>query len=129
MLSLFTEGKYDVAAALYSECVRLDSTEAIYLSNRSICQLKQELYGLALEDANAALKLNPSFVKAYFRRASANLALGKYKLALADYDRVRKACPNAADVKQKYDEVQKIVKRIAFGKRQPGGGSHVVARV
>ncbi|KAI6241311.1 Protein-serine/threonine phosphatase [Aphelenchoides fujianensis] len=104
----FKEEKFDLAIALYSKCIDLDPTEAIYLGNRSICYLKKELYGLALEDADNALKLNPSFLKGYFRRASAHLALGKYKLALADYDRVRKA--------RKYDEVSKIIKRIAFEK-------------
>ncbi|KAI6225969.1 Protein-serine/threonine phosphatase [Aphelenchoides besseyi] len=110
----FKEENYDVAIELYSKCIEYDPEEPVYFGNRSICYLKKELFGLSLDDANTALKLNPSFVKAYFRRASANLALGKYKLALADYDRVRKARPNDKDVQLKYDEVQKIVKRIAF---------------
>jgi serine/threonine-protein phosphatase 5 len=75
---------------------------------------KKELFGLALADADSALKLNPAFVKAYFRRASANLALGKYKLALGDYERVLKFRPSDKDVQEKYKEVGKIVKRIAF---------------
>jgi serine/threonine-protein phosphatase 5 len=75
---------------------------------------KKELFGLALEDANSALKIDPSFVKAYFRRASAHLALGKYKLALNDYSRVKNARPLDKDVEAKFNEVQKIVKRIAF---------------
>lgn len=58
----------------------MDANEPIYYSNRSMSYLKKELFGLALEDANTALKLNPSFIKAYFRRATANLALGKYKV-------------------------------------------------
>lgn len=50
--------------------------------------LKRELYGLALNDANKAIELDPNYVKAYFRRASSNMALGKFKLALKDYDTV-----------------------------------------
>lgn len=50
--------------------------------------LKKELYGLALADANKALELDANYVKAYFRRASSNMALGKFKLALKDYDMV-----------------------------------------
>lgn len=50
--------------------------------------LRRELYGLALADANKAIQLDPSYTKAYFRRASSNMALGKFKLALKDYDTV-----------------------------------------
>jgi tetratricopeptide (TPR) repeat protein len=62
---------------------------AIYYSNRSMAYLKKELYGLALEDAEKSLQLDSTYVKAYYRRASANMALGKFKLALKDYDTVR----------------------------------------
>jgi serine/threonine-protein phosphatase 5 len=40
--------------------------------------------------------------------------LGKYKLALSDYGHVLKVRPNDTNVKEKYNEVNKIVKRIAF---------------
>ncbi|KAI6169978.1 Serine/threonine-protein phosphatase [Aphelenchoides bicaudatus] len=112
----FKDEMYDLAAELYGKSIELNPNEPIYYGNRSMAYLKKELFGLALEDANAALKVDPSFVKAYFRRATANLALGKYKLALSDYDRVLKFRPNDADVKKKYSEVNKIVKRIAFEK-------------
>ncbi|CAD5210519.1 unnamed protein product [Bursaphelenchus xylophilus] len=112
----FKEQKYDKAVELYSRAIELDPTDPIFYSNRSFAYIKKELFGLALADADKALELKPSFVKAYFRRASANLALGKYKKALTDYDTVRKACPNDKDVQKKYEEVNKIVKRIAFEK-------------
>lgn len=114
--SACSEQNYDVAADLYTKSIELNPDEPIFYSNRSACYLKKELFGLALLDADKALQLKPSFTKAHFRRASAHLALGKYKLALGDYDKVRRACPNDKDVQKKYDEVNKIVKRIAFEK-------------
>lgn len=50
--------------------------------------LKKELYGLALSDADKAIELDPNYVKAYFRRALSNMALGKFRIALKDYDTV-----------------------------------------
>ena len=44
------------------------------------------------------------------------MALGKYKLALRDYERVCKVRPNDKDAKQKFTECRKIVQQIAFNK-------------
>lgn len=61
--------------------------------------------------------MSVSFVQqAYYRRASANMALGKFRLALTDFEAVTKAHPNDRDARSKYTECNKIVKRIAFEK-------------
>ena len=49
------------------------------------------------------------YLKAYYRRAAAHMSLGKYKLALRDYERVYKARPNDKDSKNKFTECKKIV--------------------
>ena len=46
--------------------------------------------GYALQDANKAIQLDPKYIKAYYRRASSYLALGKFKWALKDYEFVNK---------------------------------------
>uniref|UniRef100_A0A914KZT4 protein-serine/threonine phosphatase n=1 Tax=Meloidogyne incognita TaxID=6306 RepID=A0A914KZT4_MELIC len=112
----FKEDQYDIAAELYTKCILLDSSLALYYGNRSFAYLKKELYGLALSDANKAIELDPTYVKAYYRRASANMALSKFNLALADYDRVRKMSPTNKDAQNKYQECNKIVRRLAFEK-------------
>lgn len=44
------------------------------------------------------------------------MALGKYKLALRDYEIVYKIRPNDKDAKAKFTECKKIVQQIAFQK-------------
>jgi len=44
------------------------------------------------------------------------MALGKFKLALRDYERVSKVRPNDKEAKAKYTECKKIVQQIAFNK-------------
>ncbi|XP_024937082.1 serine/threonine-protein phosphatase 5 isoform X2 [Cephus cinctus] len=44
------------------------------------------------------------------------MSLGKFKLALKDFDTVTKARPNDKDAKAKYSECSKIVKKLAFEK-------------
>uniref|UniRef100_A0A914Z127 protein-serine/threonine phosphatase n=1 Tax=Panagrolaimus superbus TaxID=310955 RepID=A0A914Z127_9BILA len=112
----FKDEKYDLAIELYTAAIDLDSLQPTYYGNRSIANLRKELFGSALQDANEAIKLDPAYVKAYFRRASANMALGKYRLALKDYESVKKFRPNDADAQKKFEECSKIVKRIAFEK-------------
>ena len=51
-------------------------------SNRAQCYIKLEQYGVALTDADKALENNPKFFKAYYRKGSAYLALGRLKEAL-----------------------------------------------
>jgi serine/threonine-protein phosphatase 5 len=112
----FKDGAYDAAAELYSAAIELDPTVALYYGNRSMAYFKKELFGSALSDANTALALDANYLKGFYRRASANMALGKYKLALRDYETVCKSRPSDTDAAKKFTECQKIVKRIAFEK-------------
>jgi serine/threonine-protein phosphatase 5 len=63
-----------------------------------------------------AVKKDPSYLKAYYRRAAAHMSLGKFKQALSDFEVVSKRRPNDADAKKKFVECNKIVKKIAFEK-------------
>lgn len=52
--------------------------------------IKREDYALSLFDANAAIKADDMYVKAYYRRGSAHLALNQLDLALRDFRNVCK---------------------------------------
>ncbi|CAH1790760.1 unnamed protein product, partial [Owenia fusiformis] len=112
----FKDKDFNQAITFYTLAIETNPTIAAYYGNRSFAYLKTECYGYALTDANKALELDRTYLKAYYRRASANMALGKFKLALKDFEAVSKAKPNDKDAKKKYDECNKIVKRLAFEK-------------
>eukprot|EP01038_Epipyxis_sp_PR26KG_P016451 gene16451-22434_t len=107
--------KYSLAAEKYSEAINLNPT-AIFYSNRAQALIKLESYGLAIEDANEALKLDPKYIKAYYRRGSANYALGRLKLALKDFKAVVAIVPKDADALKKMKACDKAVKEEAFSK-------------
>ncbi|EFP11926.1 CRE-PPH-5 protein, partial [Caenorhabditis remanei] len=109
----FKDQVYDVAADLYSIAIELHPTAMLY-GNRAQAYLKKELYGAALEDADNAISMDPSYVKGFYRRATANMALGRFRKALADYQAVFKVVPNDIDAKSKFEECQKIVRRQNF---------------
>lgn len=60
------------------------------------------------------MKSDPGYLKAYYRRAAAHMSLGKFKLALSDFELVSKRRPNDSDAKKKFIECNKIVKKMAF---------------
>ncbi|XP_008480137.1 serine/threonine-protein phosphatase 5 [Diaphorina citri] len=111
----FKNQAYNKAIELYSAAIEVNPT-AIYYANRSFAYLKTEAIGYALNDASKAIELDQTYTKAYYRRAAAYMSLGKFKLALRDYEAVHKARPNDKDAKAKFTECNKIVKRLAFEK-------------
>ena len=62
--------------------------EASYFSNRAFAYIKTESYGYAIADADKAIELDKVYVKAYYRRATANMALYKFKESLRDFKTV-----------------------------------------
>ncbi|XP_038237478.1 serine/threonine-protein phosphatase 5 isoform X3 [Dermochelys coriacea] len=111
----YFKGKdYENAVKYYSEAIDLNPANAIYYGNRSLAYLRTECYGYALADATKAIELDKKYIKGYYRRATSNMALGKFKAALRDYETVVKVKPNDKDAKMKYQECNKIVKQKAF---------------
>jgi len=115
----FKKKEYNGAIDLYSQAIELETDAkklAILYANRSFAHLKVESFGYALTDAQEAVKNDAAYIKGYYRRAASNVALGKFKIALADYELVYKRRPSDDDAKAKYTECNKIVKRLAFEK-------------
>lgn len=101
---------------MYTAAIELDPKNAVYYANRSLAHLRQESFGSALEDGISAVKADPSYLKGYYRRAAAQMSLGKFKKALTDFEFVAKRRPNDKDAAMKYTECNKLVKRLAFAK-------------
>ena len=87
---------------------------AVLYSNRSMAQSKLEAYGAAVTDADLAIELDPSYVKAYYRRAAGNFALQKYKLSVKDFRHVCKLMPKDKVARVRLAEADKAAKAKAF---------------
>lgn len=59
--------KFSEAASQYTAAISLDPTNKIYYSNRAAAYSSNGDDALAIEDAEAALELDPKFVKAFHR--------------------------------------------------------------
>jgi tetratricopeptide (TPR) repeat protein len=96
-------GRYHEAVEKYNDAIDLDPEIPAYYTNRAFCHLKMENHGLAIADATVALELDRTFVKAYYRRGSAFMALAKYKDALRDLKSVRQLKPTDKDALAKVE--------------------------
>jgi len=111
--SAFKKQDYATAIEYYTKAIEL-CPSAVYYANRSISYLRTECVGYALTDASSAIELNKNYIKGYYRRAACHMAMGKFKLALKDFETVVRASPNDKDAKLKLNECGKIVRKLAF---------------
>jgi len=114
--ALFAKGDYSGAILAYTDAIASNPNVSAYYSNRAFAYIKTEMYGAAIRDADAALQIDPKFVKAYYRRAVGNMALGKFKDAVKDFRSVVKVVPTDADARLKLVECEKEFKRREFEK-------------
>ena len=92
-ISNYLDCKYSQAIDCYSEAIYCNvppKKKAIYYCNRALVNIKTENYALALHDAKDAIKFDETYVKAYYRRGSAHLALNQIDNALRDFKAVCK---------------------------------------
>jgi serine/threonine-protein phosphatase 5 len=61
-------------------------------------------------------RLDPRYIKAYYRRGSANFALNKLKLALKDFKAVAKMVPTDGEAVKRMKACDKAIKEDAFMK-------------
>ena len=76
--------------------------------------IKMEQYGLAILDADSSIKLDPNYIKAYYRRGSASYALGKYKAARKDFKKVCTMKPKDRDARAKLAACKQAFNEAAF---------------
>jgi serine/threonine-protein phosphatase 5 len=106
---LFAAHKFNASIDLYTQAIEL-APSAILYANRAFAHIKLENYGSALMDAAKAIELDPTYVKAYYRRGTAHLALGKYRDGLQDFREAVKIAPRDKDCRAKYKECEKAYK-------------------
>jgi len=114
---LLKAGSTADAIEAYGEAIKADATVKVYWSNRSAARLKAGDADGALQDAEEAVRLAPSWAKARFRQAQALEVLGKCReSADACCIGASASCEaDAAEVKQFGQLKDKMLGMAAFG--------------
>eukprot|EP01113_Clastostelium_recurvatum_P040462 TRINITY_DN6293_c0_g1_i11.p1 TRINITY_DN6293_c0_g1~~TRINITY_DN6293_c0_g1_i11.p1 ORF type:complete len:689 (+),score=82.44 TRINITY_DN6293_c0_g1_i11:43-2109(+) len=109
----FTRGEWSLAVDKYTQAIDLDNTNPVFYSNRAaaLCSwgdsfggavplLGYSYYERALADADKALSLDPSYLKAIGRKALVHLRMQSYEEALRYYKRALSFSPSDATYKK-----------------------------
>lgn len=59
--------KYDAAIESYTKAIAVDASNPVYYSNRAAAHASKGDHSSAVQDAEKAIEVDPSFVKAYSR--------------------------------------------------------------
>lgn len=79
----FTAKKYDEAIECYTKAIQLDDKNHVFFSNRSASYAGKKKWIEAIEDAKTCIKLEPSFIKGYYRLATAQIEQNELDAATA----------------------------------------------
>mmetsp|Transcript_9265 Transcript_9265/g.14839 ORF Transcript_9265/g.14839 Transcript_9265/m.14839 type:complete len:502 (-) Transcript_9265:221-1726(-) len=112
----FRDHKYNEAIGCYSKAIEADGANPVFYSNRSICHIHLENFGLAIADAKKGIEINSKYIKSYFRLGTAHAGLGKYKLAMGDFKQVLKIKPKDKKALKSLKECQKAWREEQFAK-------------
>jgi serine/threonine-protein phosphatase 5 len=115
---LLADGKLDEAISAYTAAIDQDGVNAVYYANRASAYIKQELYAMAVKDADMAIGIDPNYVKGYYRRGTALLASGSASDALPDFEEALRRCPNNKEAKMHVKACLDIMKREVIAEQE-----------
>jgi len=99
---LFKKGDFGGAVGKYSEAIKRNPNDAKIYSNRAACYTKLMSFDLALADCEKAITLEPTFIKAYLRKAKVLQGMSQPSKASAAYEKVLEMDPNCSEAIEGY---------------------------
>ena len=105
----FKAQRYKEAATKYAAALQVDANavrwNAILHSNRAAAYMAMGKHDDAVRDCHAALSKDPSYARAYLRRARAHRALYDYASSVRDYRRYLSSTPQPQDTETVAEEL------------------------
>ncbi|KAM3139418.1 hypothetical protein pb186bvf_008443 [Paramecium bursaria] len=113
----FKDTQFQLAVDEYSKAIDQSSGQLrlVCLSNRAFAHIRMENYGLAIIDADEIIKEDKTFVKAYYRKGSAYLLLGKFDEA-KDCFLYASRLVKDPDIDEKLKQIRKAIYEREFFK-------------
>ena len=83
----------------YTEALKRNPKDAKIYSNRAACYTKLNAFDLTIKDCDSSIALDPTFVKAYLRKANVLKAMGQTQKAMEVYGKAMELDPNSDEAK------------------------------
>lgn len=84
----FSKKNYSLAVEHFTRAISMDRDNPVLYSNRSAAYAALEKYNEALQDADSAILLNPTWVRGHGRRATALHFLKRLREAKEEYEKI-----------------------------------------
>jgi len=120
---LMKQEKYNEALAKYKEAIEIDASNAVYYCNRAAAYSKISDFTNSIEDCKNALKIDPSYGKAWGRLGLALLSNNQYEEAYEAYTKAIQLEPTNDGYKQNLKIVEDKLKNMTFANAAGAGGA------
>lgn len=107
--AFFKEGKWPDAIKEYEEATKRNPRNPIYWQNMASARMKVMDYNRALSDAERAIKVDPAYVKGYYRKGLVQTAMKEYHKAISTFEAGLKVDPESVECKS---GMQETIRRI-----------------
>lgn len=97
---LCTQGDFPSAIKEYDEAIARNPDDGKLYSNRAACYTKLMEFDRAITDCNESIRLEPTFIKGYLRKANALVAMQKHQEAMSVYRKALELEPDNQEAKQ-----------------------------
>jgi stress-induced-phosphoprotein 1 len=101
--------KFPEAIKSYTEAIKRDPANAVYLTNRATAYSKLGEYPTAIKDCDAALAIDPKSHKAYLRKGQAYHVMREYTKAMEAFEKGLAIEPDNKELASALDKTMRIL--------------------
>lgn len=118
----FTKGDWPNAVKAYAEMIKRNPQDARGYSNRAAALAKLMSFPDAIRDCDEAIKLDSTFIRAYIRKANAQLAMKDYKASVDTLYSAKDAEIKAGNNPATIREIEGLIQKALSLRFQPEEG-------